>query len=70
MVELSIFSIQHNMTEKVLDILASVRFWIITLTAVVAVLDGNAVLTVVQAWLAAVAAIGTLDSVATKIGGN
>ena len=56
--------------EKLFAILGSVRFWIITLTAVVAILDGNAIMTVIQAWLAAVAAIGTLDSVAKKIGGN
>lgn len=58
------------MTNKVLSILTSVRFWVITLTAVIAVLDGNAVLTVIQVWLASVAAIGTLDSVALKIGGG
>jgi len=59
-----------NMLEKVLNILGSVRFWIVTLTAVVGVLNGQDVSTVVQVWLAAVAGLGTLDSVATKFSGN
>lgn len=58
------------MVDKVFTILGSVRFWIVTLTALVAILDGDAVLTVVQGWLAAVAAIGTLDSVASRFAGT
>lgn len=58
------------MTEKIKGILGSVRFWIVTLAAVTGVLEGQDFLNVVQVWLAAVAAIGTLDSVATKISGK
>lgn len=54
------------MANKVIVLLGSVRFWILTLTAIVAVLDGQELLTVIQVWLAAVAAVGTLDSIATK----
>lgn len=58
------------MKDKIVGILSSVRFWIVTLTAVVGVLNGQDVVTVVQVWLAAVAGLGTLDSVASRIGGK
>jgi hypothetical protein len=58
------------MINKILGILGSVRFWIVTLTAVVGILNGQDVVTVVQVWLAAVAGIGTLDSMASRIGGK
>lgn len=58
-----------TMGQKVMAILGSVRFYIITLSAIVAILSGQPALTVIEVWLAAVAGIGTLDSVASKIGG-
>lgn len=58
------------MIDKILGILSSVRFWIVTLTAVVGVLSGQDTSTVVQVWLGAVAGLGTLDSVASRIGGT
>lgn len=58
------------MLNKIFAIFGSVRFWILTLTAVIAILDGQAVLSVIQVWLAAVAALGTLDSFALKFGGK
>lgn len=62
------------MFDKIKAILGSVRFWIVTLTAVVAVLEAltagtltlEYVFNTVQVWLVAVVGIGTLDSVATK----
>lgn len=62
--------------KKVGVILGSVRFWIVSLTAVVAILEGlvagtltsTFVFDTVQIWLAAIVTIGTLDSVATKFG--
>ncbi len=62
------------MGEKLKGILGSLRFWLVTLTAALAIAEivwgGTEVVRVLQAWLAAVVGIGTLDSVATKIGGN
>jgi len=55
------------MISKVVALLGSVRFWIVTLTAVISVLNGAPVLETFQVWAAAVVGIGTLDSVATKI---
>jgi len=67
-------------TTKLTDILKSVRFWIVTLTALLAILQSyvdaghlwnvSEVLTIVQVWLATVAGIGTLDSVAERVGGS
>lgn len=62
---------------KVKELFGSIRFWLVTLTAVVAVLQGYVdinvfvmadILVVVQVWLGAVVGIGTLDSIATKFG--
>lgn len=57
------------MVQKLMDLLGSMRFWILTLTGVLALLNGVAVIPAVQAWLLGVAALGTLDSVASRIGG-
>lgn len=54
---------------KILSIIKSVRFWILTLTAILGILNGQPAIMVIQVWLGAVAALGTLDSVANKIGG-
>jgi len=64
------------MLQKIKNILGSIRFWIATLTASLAILEAISVGTitiqyvfeVAQIWLAAVVAIGTLDSVAVKFG--
>ena len=62
---------------KVKELFGSIRFWLVTLTAVVAVLQGYVdnsvfvitdILTIVEIWLGTVVGIGTLDSVATKFG--
>lgn len=58
------------MASKVFKILGSVRFWIIVLTAALAVLNGAPLVETVQVALAAVVGVGTLDSVASKIGGK
>jgi len=58
------------MSSKILALLGSVRFWILTLTAVLAVLQGNPLVDTIQLWGLAVAGVGTLDSVASKIGGK
>ncbi len=47
----------------------SLRFWIVVLTAALAILNGQPVIETIQIALAAVVGIGTLDSVATKVGG-
>jgi hypothetical protein len=51
------------MVDKIFALLGSVRFWILTLTAVVSVLQGMPFLEVFQVWAAAVVGLGTLDSV-------
>ena len=56
------------MVDKVFALLGSVRFWIVTLTAVVSVLQGAPALEVFQLWAGTVVGIGTLDSVATRFG--
>ena len=65
------------MKTKLRNLLGSLRFWIVTAVAVVAILESAEassgfllleVLEVVKLWLAAVVGIGTLDSVATKFG--
>ena len=58
------------MVQKVLEILGSPRFWLITATAVVAVLNGADFQVTLQAWTAAVVGIGTVEKVAAKIGGK
>lgn len=60
--------------EKIKALLSSIRFWIIVLTAALAVLkevagDGlttSELITIGQAALAAIVALGTFDSVALK----
>lgn len=58
------------MAQKILALLGSIRFWILTLTAVLAVLQGAPLLDTIQVWGLAVAAVGTIDSAASKIGGG
>jgi hypothetical protein len=62
--------------EKIKAILGSIRFWILTLTGVVVILEAWAASTLdlvfvfktIEVWLAAIATLGTLDSVAVKFG--
>ena len=66
------------MLNKIKGVLFSLRFWILTLTAVVAELTGiqksgfNTIdlLNIIQVWLLAVAGVGTLDSIAKNISGT
>lgn len=66
------------MVKKLKAILGSVRFWIVTLTAVIAVLELAVsgtfslaeVMGIVQVWLGVVAGIGTLDSVGKSFAGK
>lgn len=62
---------------KIKELFGSIRFWLVTLTAIVAILHGYVdtglfiitdILTVVEVWLGAVVGIGTFDSIATKFG--
>ena len=64
------------MQNKIKAILGSIRFWIVTLGWVVFMLEGIEVdgytmallFTSIEGWLGTVVAIGTLDSVATRLG--
>lgn len=58
------------MKKKLKELFSSVRFWTITLTAIVAVLEihfPGETLEVLKYWLGAVAGVGTLDSLAKKM---
>ena len=57
------------MSKKIVDILGSVRFWIVTLIAVTSVLQGADLVDTIQIWLGAIATLGTLDSIALKSSG-
>lgn len=65
------------MKDKIQNLFTSIRFWIITLTAIVAILQGYVdanvfvmadILMIIEVYLGAVIGIGTLDSIATKFG--
>lgn len=58
------------MLAKVAVILGSVRFWIILLTAALAILNGAPLIETIQTALAAVVVIGSADSVASRIAGK
>jgi len=66
------------MIEKIKGIFGSIRFWILTLTAVIAILVSAQnsglnlveVLKIAEGWLVAVAALGTADSVAKNLAGT
>jgi hypothetical protein len=62
--------INQSLWEKALGILGSIRFWILALTAILAILNGEPVLMVLQVFFAAVAGLGTLDSVASRFAGT
>ena len=61
---------------KLMALLGSIRFWILTLTAVLAILnrlvdgalDIQFVFKTAEVWLSAVVILGSLDSVAEKLG--
>lgn len=58
------------MQAKIAGLLGSVRFWIIVVTAVLALLNGMPLIETIQVALAAIVALGTADSVASRIGGT
>jgi len=62
---------------KIKNLLGSIRFWLVTVVAIIAIFHGYAsvgtlvltdILTIIEVWLGAIVGIGTLDSVATKFG--
>lgn len=58
------------MIQKIGQLAGSVRFWIVVLSAIVAVLNGSPLLDTIQVALAAVVGIGTLDSVGKSFAGR
>lgn len=58
------------MIQKLGLLLGSIRFWGITIIAIAAIFQGHDVGMTIDTWLAAVVALGTLDSVANKVGGE
>lgn len=58
------------MLKKIGALLSSVRFWIIVLTGVIAVLNGADPAQTIELSLAAVVGVGSLDSFGKKIAGN
>lgn len=55
---------------KLVVLFGSVRFWIIVLTAVLGMLHGQPVVETIQVALAAITALGTFDSVASRFAGT
>lgn len=55
------------MIEKLKALAGSVRFWIIVLTATLAILNGQPLIETVQVALAAIVTVGSVDSFATKL---
>lgn len=63
------------MKNKIDEILNSARFWMLTSIAILMILQyynvlNSDVIKIIEGWIAAVFGVGTLDSVATKIGGK
>lgn len=69
---------EEIMLSKIKKILGSVRFWIITLTAITGMLTlvelhgflVSDLMGVITTWLGTVAGVGTLDSIAQNISGT
>lgn len=66
---------EKTLPQKMGEILGSVRFWLLTFIAVIMILQikgiiDDAIFNVIKTWLIAVFGVGTLDSVASKIGGK
>lgn len=66
---------EKPLSSKIGELLGSLRFWLLTFVAVIMILQAkgiidNATFDVIKTWLIAVFGVGTLDSVATKFGGN
>lgn len=60
---------------KIKELFGSLRFWLLTTTALLMILQLNGVIDgptfdVIKTWLLAVFGVGTLDSIADKIGGK
>lgn len=62
-------------SQKVGALLGSLRFWLLTFVAVIMILQAKgiidaAVFDIIKTWLIAVFGVGTLDSIASKVGGK
>lgn len=61
------------MKKAIIELLNSRRFWLVTITAVIAIIElylPDPIFQIIKVWLIGVTGIGTLDSIATKIGGR
>ena len=63
------------MVNTLKEILGSVRFWFVTISMIIAILSFYGIIpdevrNIIIAWLGTVTGIGTLDKVASKIGGS
>lgn len=66
------------MLDKIKELAGSIRFWIVTLTAILSILqiysegDPNLVqlLDIIKVYLMTVVGLGTADSIATKLGSS
>lgn len=64
---------EKTFKQKLSDLLSSTRFWMLTGTAIIMILNlyaANPILGIVRDWLLGLVGIGTLDSVATKLRGK
>lgn len=61
------------MPTKILDLLGSIRFWLFTMAATIAILQVYGIIDpqvtkILVIWLTGVGGVGTLDSIAEKLG--
>jgi hypothetical protein len=66
---------EKTLSEKIKSVVGSLRFWLLTFVAVIMILQAkgiidDAVFNIIKTWLVAVFGVGTLDSIASKFGGN
>ena len=64
-----------NILAKLKELLGSRRFWLLTSTAIIAVLKLDPItlpelLTIVQVWMIGITAVGTIDSFGRLAGGS
>ena len=58
------------MVDKIVGIASSIRFWLITFAALLAIGAGADLIMTAQGWAIVVAAIGTVDKFGKSIGGT
>ena len=66
---------EKTIPTKIKELFGSLRFWLLTFVAIIMILQSKGlidaeVFNIMKTWLVAVFGVGTLDSIAGKIGGK